>query len=402
MKNIVKLFPLTLLAALLVGCDNGAIAATEFNAPDYRDKFQLNTQAQIDYLSKTYYGENSITQDENIKGLEENSQPNPVKINWENTGCEKGYKVYISETEDLANPWIYEANSAELSVFNLKVDTKYYYQVEENIENSRVSNIASFTTDKGIRNLYLDGVTNVRDLGGYWVGENNKTIKQGLLFRGGRLNNSYPYGSGSFGHDYSKKDTTAIRYEREITEAGIKEFQRLGIKNEIDLRQPEGNGFPGPAEDEVTFSNVEGTYYNMFSMGTSDPLVNATNKKAVKNAFELMSNIKNYPIYFHCNIGTNRTGTIAMLVEALCGVSEADLMKDYLFSNFGTICIAERQYDNKAEVRAAPSDVTATNEVFDRLIKASGSSMSEKAISVLMQAGLEKDTILKVKNILIG
>ena len=42
-------------------------------------------------------------------------------------------------------------------------------------------------------------------------------------------------------------------------------------------------------------------------------------------------------LLLHCSIGTDRTGVICFLINALLGVSEEDLYKDYLFSMFGMI-----------------------------------------------------------------
>lgn len=40
------------------------------------------------------------------------------------------------------------------------------------------------------------------------------------------------------------------------------------------------------------------------------------------------------PVYFHCGIGADRTGTIAIMLEALLGVSQSDIDKDYELTNF--------------------------------------------------------------------
>ena len=40
-------------------------------------------------------------------------------------------------------------------------------------------------------------------------------------------------------------------------------------------------------------------------------------------------------MYFHCAGGADRTGTLAFLIEALVGVSENDLSKDYELTTFG-------------------------------------------------------------------
>ena len=39
-------------------------------------------------------------------------------------------------------------------------------------------------------------------------------------------------------------------------------------------------------------------------------------------------------VYFHCAGGADRTGTLAFLIEALLGVSESDLSKDYELTTF--------------------------------------------------------------------
>lgn len=357
--------------------------------------YSLNTKEQLDYLNTT---NPSVLSDE-IKGSKELSHPQPVSLKWTCSKPTSLYRVILSENEDYSSPVVYKTEKDSLEIYNLKVNTKYYVEIR-NFEND-VSLKTSFTTVGKVRNLYIDGVTNVRDLGGK-EGENKKKIKQGLLFRGGRLNNSYPEGSGKNGTDYSKKDTTAYCYEREITDAGIQEFKKLGIINEIDLRKEDGNGFPGDAETEKTFDNIQGVTYNAMPMGKSDPLADSTNKKALVNIFEFLKEEKNYPLYFHCNIGTNRTGTVAMLLEGLCGVSEEEMLKDYMFSNFGTICASYRQYDEEEEPRAETSDVTVTNEVYDRIVNGIGDTISEKTISVLKQAGVSEETALKVKNILLG
>ena len=91
-----------------------------------------------------------------------------------------------------------------------------------------------------------------------------------------------------------------------------------------------------------------------------------------------------------------------MLLEGLCGVGYEDMLKDYMFSNFGTICVWYRQYDEQDEPRAETTDVTVNNEVYDRIYKAEGDSISKKTISVLKQAGISEETALAVKNILLG
>jgi protein tyrosine/serine phosphatase len=59
-------------------------------------------------------------------------------------------------------------------------------------------------------------------------------------------------------------------------------------------------------------------------------------KDNVKGSFEFLAQCmrENKPVYFHCAIGRDRTGTFAMLVLGLLGVSEGDIAKDYELTYF--------------------------------------------------------------------
>ena len=83
---------------------------------------------------------------------------------------------------------------------------------------SEESAVQSFTTTSYMpRFIDCDGVTNMRDLGGY--NADGGVVKQGMIFRSGRLNASY-----------------TTNYKVEITDEGKKTLEQLGIKTEIDLR----------------------------------------------------------------------------------------------------------------------------------------------------------------------
>ena len=58
---------------------------------------------------------------------------------------------------------------------------------------------------------------------------------------------------------------------------------------------------------------------------------------SLRGVFEVLSKEENYPVIFHCSIGTDRTGMVAYCIEALLGMSETDIIRDYLYSNFGNI-----------------------------------------------------------------
>ena len=45
--------------------------------------------------------------------------------------------------------------------------------------------------------------------------------------------------------------------------------------------------------------------------------------------FRVFCDPKNYPIYFHCIAGADRTGSLAVVLEAVLGVPEKEIEMDY-------------------------------------------------------------------------
>ena len=253
-------------------------------------------------------------------GVSEQSAPAPIKLNW-SSSLSGEFEVELSENEEFTNPKIYKTISKSLSVTNLKIGTTYYWRVSCN---GVKSSVGTFTTEGCYpRNLSISGVTNVRDLGGY-VTADEKTIKQGLLFRGVKLT---ALGSSSIA----------------ITEEGAKTLvNELGVKTEIDLRLKKEIG---KYTDSIlnTFSGLDRKvqYINCpIDYSSESPfyfLMRDCNKQSAKEIYEILADESNYPIYFHCSIGTDRTGELADLIHYLCDVSEYDATYDYIFSNLGNI-----------------------------------------------------------------
>lgn len=174
---------------------------------------------------------------------------------------------------------MYTQKRTSLYVYNLKSATTYYWTVSAG---DVVSDMGIFSTaDCQPRNIYCDGVTNMRDLGG-WKTEDGRRVKQGLLYRSGQ---------------WEKPGASLV-----ITDKGVATLQELGIVTEIDLRNE--------AVGKVTKSAIE---------------------------IEILADENNYPIVFHCAIGTDRTGYVAFLINTLLGVEKEALYRDYLFSNFGNL-----------------------------------------------------------------
>ena len=295
----------------------------------------IHTELQATYLSggnlftiknhlKPAYAEQSVNYDDN-PGTLELGRPVPVTLTWdvETELAESDIRAFTIRVWQKTSPRnaitkVLSKSIKQFSLTNLMIGETYCWTViatdSEGV--SYTSDVASFTTDaQGPRNLSVDGITNVRDLGG-WKTEDGGRVRQGLLFRGSKLT--------------ANGNASNVL----ITEDGIKTLRdELGIKSELDLRLKSKLG--------GLKSSPLGKTVNFYSCPMEDDastfFTEESNMKSIREVFALLADESNYPLYFHCSIGTDRTGAIAWLVNGLCGVSESDLWRDYLFSNFGVI-----------------------------------------------------------------
>ena len=60
--------------------------------------------------------------------------------------------------------------------------------------------------------------------------------------------------------------------------------------------------------------------------------------------------------YIHCKWGADRTGTVIALIQALCGMSEEDIVKDWELTSFNAVCY--RKYINQQEIKYYYKDST--------------------------------------------
>ena len=219
--------------------------------------------------------------------------------------------LMLSKSADMSDVIRYECEGDSLSIRGFNANTTYYWQIE-NAHGK--SDVFTFTTEQTVRTVYIGGVTNSRDMGGWTVydeyGQECGYIRQNLLFRSATLDN--------------------------ISEEGIEYLTNdLNIKTELDLRaEKETNN--RPIIDGVKYINISCPQYAYSGMGIfefgNDKIENQT--VAVKEIMSIFADETNYPINFHCAIGRDRTGTIAFLLGALCGMSEEDLCREYDISYF--------------------------------------------------------------------
>lgn len=300
------------------------------------------------------------------QGKFEYSRPEPAYLGWNTTVDENEtefdeYTVYLSKNKDMKNAEKYTTTDSEIKIYNVFIGETYYWYVEGEYDGDIYkSEVSSFKTEpEAPRNLYIDGVTNARDMGG-WDCDGGK-VKQGMIYRTARLHNDE---------------------ETNITDDGVKTMlDKLGVKTEIDLRYD-----VTPRENGVLGEKVK---YIVLPMDFSDDMMlDEVQAGYIRDFFKILADKNNYPVFFHCSIGTDRTGVCAFLLNGLLGVCEDDLYRDYGFSNFGFIG-GERDGHN----------ITHYIELLD---KYKGDTLKDRIAEYLISIGVTEGEISSIRKIMIG
>ncbi len=217
-------------------------------------------------------------------------------------GAER-YIVKIADNQAMSDADSYEFDTNAIVIDDLFVGEQYYLQVVAVIGQLNISSpVIPFKTAQTPRTITLENVPNSRDMGGWKTVDGNR-IKQGIVYRTALLDN--------------------------ITPAGIEKAKEVyGIKTDLDLSTATEGEVQGgsPLGADINYINISGCYYVAGSMGIN------ISPESMANELRVFTDIDNYPLVFHCSYGRDRTGTLAMLLQGLCGVDKEDLYRDYELS----------------------------------------------------------------------
>ena len=327
-----------LLLLLIFSMICGAAACARDDGAQDNAAPAIHTAAQADYLRGDY---ELFTQ--YATGKEELSRPLPILLEAAAGAAE------IEIAEQGGEAFRVSVENGRAQVYNLKVGTSYTYR-SLSAAGEPIGEAKSFTTDAAApRNLMIDGVTNARDLGG-WPTASGTAVRQGMIYRTAK---------------YNEDESPAAL----ITAEGLRAIGALGVRTEIDLRRTDNNESGGITESPLG----AGVRYISFPMRSGGNILKL-NQAGFADLFAIFADEANYPIAFHCSIGTDRTGAVAFLLLALLGVGEEDLCRDYLFSNFGQI--------GGMRTSSQINDYLQTVGTF------AGESLAEKTYAYLLSVGV--------------
>lgn len=182
----------------------------------------------------------------------------------------------------------------------------------------------------------IDTLPNLRDLGG-WPTADGGVMRTGLLFRSTDLDR--------------------------LDEAGLAAVGRLGLQTVIDLRtEAERQAHPdhlpagatqivcdvlagatdsAPAQLPRVMANPRdagailggGKAAALFERGYRDIVSLPSALAAYRQFFATLADGARRPVLFHCSTGKDRTGWAAAVTLSLAGVSDADVVRDYMLTN---------------------------------------------------------------------
>ena len=189
---------------------------------------------------------------------------------------------------------------------NLIPGNTYYFKVEAGEE---VLTQGKFQVEGPVRMIYAPSINNIRDIGG-WTVQDGRTVRYGLIYRGGEANGLHP----------------SVAEDRQT-------LIDLGVGAEIDLRKDNnydsGNGQVG----KCAFGFPKADYF--FKEGGYDckleHLTNTASKSRYKQWFPfIVDHIKEgKAVYYHCVWGADRTGLVSVLLEGLLGLSQEQMNLEY-------------------------------------------------------------------------
>jgi uncharacterized repeat protein (TIGR02543 family) len=235
------------------------------------------------------------------------------------TGVNGPVDVYLYDTyNNTKGNKVSYAKGTNGIIYNLIPDQVYYWELQSD---SNIYGYVRFTNDRRI--IDAGAIRNVRDLGGLSASYIDKE------------------GNSVTGHTKYEKLFRGVKIG---TNANNKtELTNLGINEEVDLR---ANSEISSSND-AKLDNFKAREIKHYQIDRATYLDNYTMTRNVVK--EVMTDVVNgNSIYFHCRIGTDRTGTLAYILEGLLGVDEELRLEDYELSFFYGLINRHRYYSYDA------------------------------------------------------
>ena len=340
---------------------------------------EIHTANQKKYLNlgiQYYHITSSDLSSCSANGNTNASTPNKVTVSWNYTAPSgktlSNYTFMYGQRSDLGDAYSITASSASVSFYNPYIGNNYFKVIANFSDGSKeASPIKIFKVDaQAPRNISAGNMPNVRDMGGRATYAGGK-IKQGLIYRGA-------------GNKFDNRSSINDECKNVLT-------KQLKIKTEINV----ANG----TSNNVNLSGVKVVNafmdYGKNEGGVGVPYSNLSrNAERVRYVMDTLADESNYPVFYHCRIGTDRTGITGMMIGGLLGIPFNEIFQDYCFSNFAPI--DGQRYPNKS------SDPNGDDpaKYIDEILAMPGKNFQEQTYNALLSIGCPAETLNTVIDIM--
>ena len=333
---------------------------------EFSSNVEIHTAAQKTYLA--YDGDYSLMDPNSYpSGSSHQSDSNLIPVSWK-YGVPEGktlsnFSIIYGQNADLSDGYeLVGTTKKSINIINPYLGRNYYQLVANFTDDTKdQTEIKYFDVDSTCpRNLRIEGMTNCRDIGGRLL-EDGGRIKQGLIYRTSGKNQN-----GSITNETRREMLDHLKMKTEINVADSTSYNlSITEKATLNLYMDYGQGNPVPSSHHFS-----------------------RNAENVKNFFNTVADANNYPIFFHCRIGTDRTGLCAILLSGLLGVNINEIYQDYLFSNFGKI--GEKRYIGE---KAGQDNI---QNYMNEINQMPGKTFKHKVYNMLLAIGVEATTLNQI------
>lgn len=327
--------------------------------------FDIENAGTRQFLEEVDYSDDPDYTYSKVGQFPGDDEPNPVEIYWDGTAS----YIQLSTSEFFMDVTEIPVSSSPALIYNLVPGVNYYYRVIS--DNGQLLKESCAMPIGPMRMIH--GVTkNIRDLGGWkaksydkeYGYEITKSIKYGRLYRGGTIDN--------------------------ISSSGLEILQQdLGVTMDLDLR---GKYESNHQNFDCNYVNIPVPEYLGVTSSSSSSIEEGStlNRNAIREIINWLYQDRG-SIYFHCTYGADRTGTLAFLIEALLGVSESDLSKDYELTYYADLSSRTRINNGfKRMIQYLKSFNGSTiNECVEKWAMSGSNALTEEDIEMLRSLLLE-------------
>ena len=273
-------------------------------------KIYLNTDTVHDYLSTDTMAKQTAFVREFCATAHEYQDYQNTVFRWNDSGKNSRYTVYFADNKNFKNAYIVSTEKTSLAgQVGIFIPGKTYYWFVCGNNTGKCSAVDSFTVvNTPVRYITAGHVINMRDLGGQVNADGDK-VKYELVYRGAALD----------------------EYTSHIDDTARGVFHYLGMNSEIELRGGQNHPSTGWDANNTNAHYIKGAMYQEILS------LDEEQKAQYKAVFEAMANADNYPFYFHCSAGADRTGTFAYLLYGLLGISYDEIRPEYELTSFSAI-----------------------------------------------------------------